>query len=143
MILHGSSLKLVAEIISIELDIKGLSSKALKVLTAAVTIGLRNRGVQLHNVPIADFCELADLPAATSSSELSSLLTEARNVLGSVEVISTGGQSRDETWGSWPVFNEVFLSSGQISFEISRPMYQPDVHVILLGGSPGLLPLCP
>lgn len=121
------------EIISLEFDTKALSPKALQVLKTAVSIALRNRCVTLHHVPIADFCELANLPNTTSPVLLRKLLSEAAKVLGSVEVTDTDGENEDLPWGSWPVFNETYVSDEHISFEISRPMYQQEVHAPLLG----------
>ncbi|MTD33625.1 hypothetical protein [Paludibacterium denitrificans] len=127
------------EIISLEFDTKGVSSKALQVLKTAVSIALQNRCVTLHHVPIADFCELANLPNTTSPALLSKLLIEARKVLGSVEVTDTDGEDEDLPWGSWPIFNETYVSNEHISFEISRPMYKQAVHAALLGSSSNYL----
>ena len=121
------------EINSLEFDTKALSPAALQVLKTAVSIALRNRCVTLNHVPIADFCELANLPNTTSPALLRKLMSEATKVLGSVEVTDTDGENEDLPWGSWPIFNETYVSDEHISFEISHPMYKQEVHAPLLG----------
>lgn len=124
------------DIISIKLDTKGLSPKALRVLKTVVSIALRNPHVQRHHVPVADFCEQADLPSTTSSLQLRKLMNEARKAGGSVDVIEVDKPRKVGPWGCWPVFNWSDVSSSHISFELTRCMYPGEAQTRLLGHSP-------
>jgi len=124
------------DIISIKLDTKGLSPKALRVLETAVSIALRNRHVQQHHVPVADFCVQADLPNTTSLLQLRKLVSEVGGAGGSIDVIELDASDKDEDGGSWPVFKEVWVSSSHISFELTRYMYPGEAQTRLLGPSP-------
>ncbi|RQZ59316.1 hypothetical protein [Burkholderia sp. Bp9004] len=126
----------MSKVISIEFDTKGLSPNALKVLKAAITIALRAVGVQRNHVAQADFYELAGLPATIGMPQLIRLFTEARNVTGFGEIKDAGSDDDDGLLGSWPVFNSIFVTGTHISFGITDPMYQPEVHSLLLGDTP-------
>lgn len=125
------------DIISVKLETKGLSPKAVRVLKTAVSIALRNPHVQQHHVPMADFCKQADLPTTTSSAQLWKLVTEVRGLaVGSIDVIEMDASDNDEDGGSWPVFEQVWVSGTHLSFVLTRDMYPGVAEARLRGRSP-------
>jgi hypothetical protein len=110
----------MAELIIAEFEIDGLSTSALRLMTAAVMHAKTHQSMRFHTVPIIALCRLAGLPIL-SSAKMKILLKEARKGLAVWEVIDTVLSERDDLpCMSWPVFSKGIIDGCSILFEINE-----------------------
>lgn len=108
----------MAELVTAEFKIAGLTARALNILEAAVIHAQKNRCVRLHTMSIESFCRLASIQTR-SDKEFSSLLREASRAVGVIEVIDTVFPHRDDLpYSTWAVFTKVGVAGSNVFFEI-------------------------
>ena len=74
---------------------------------------------------IPEFCEIAGLPLTSTWEEIVKLMSQTRKATVSIRVTETSSPKKKELLvGSWPVFNFIFISHAQISFEICEYMWE-------------------
>lgn len=126
----------MAQVLITDIESDGLSTAGLKVLKAALTHAQAHRGVNRHEFPLDEFCDLAGV-GKLSGDAMRLLLHEAQRVLACVEALDTDARGDDEVrCGSSPMFNWVSAGDEGVEFEVSDFVLHAYVLPHLLAMSP-------
>lgn len=109
---------------SITLHVSGLTPKATQAVKAAVAHAQKNKARRHQEMAFREFYAMAGLPPTTTREGLVSLMSRARRATASVRVVDEAAQKKKLLVGSWPVFEEIFITDKLISFRVCPYMWQ-------------------
>ncbi|WP_373887936.1 RepB family plasmid replication initiator protein [Massilia sp. WF1] len=103
----------------------GMSPTAVRVLEAAVAYAEEHSERRQLTMSFREFYKLTGLPTTTERAELVSLVSKVRRTISSLRTIDDDGPTKKELLiGSWPVFEEIFITNTRISFRVSPNMWE-------------------
>jgi hypothetical protein len=110
---------------TLRLHTPGLKLNIIQAIEALVAYAEEHKALRVHNMEVSEFCEIAGFPSTTTREDVVKFMAETRKATASIRVTETSPKSKRELLaGSWPVFNFVFISHAQISFEVCEYMWE-------------------
>ncbi|HJW55110.1 MAG TPA: hypothetical protein VJ577_07550 [Burkholderiaceae bacterium] len=110
---------------TLRLHTPGLKSNIVQAIEALIAYAEQHKDRRVHDMQLPEFCRIAGFPLTTTQEEVIKLMSQTRKATASIRITETSPQKKIEILaGSWPVFNFVFISHAQISFEICEYMWE-------------------
>jgi hypothetical protein len=109
---------------TLRLHAPGLKSNIIQAIEALVAYAERRKDHRVHNMRFPEFCGIVGFPPTTTREEVVKLISQTRKATASIRVTETSPPPKKELLvGSWPVFNLIFVSHAQVSFEVCEYMW--------------------
>lgn|SRR5690349_5246003 len=110
---------------SITLHLSGLTPKAIQTVKATIAHAQKNKARRPQKMAFHEFYAMAGLPTTTTREGLVLLMSRARRATASVRIVDEAAQKKKKLLvGSWPVFEEIFITDKLISFQVCPYMWQ-------------------
>ena len=103
------------------LYISRMSSNAQSTVRAAVAHAEQNKNTSVHEMSLAEFTNLVNLPRETTTTQIISIMTETRRAIMAVRVIEYSASGKKDLLNSnWPIFLFVTVTNSDVSFEVAH-----------------------
>ena len=110
---------------TLRLHTPGLKSNIIQAIEALVAYAEQHKDRRVHSMKFPEFCGIAGFPLTTTWEDVVKIMAQTRKATASIRVTDTSQQKKRELLaGSWPVFNFIFMSHAQISFEVCEYMWE-------------------